>query len=336
MQYRELGRSGIQASVVGLGTWAIGGWMWGGTEEGEAIKAIQAGVDAGCNLVDTAPAYGFGCSEEIVGRAIRGRRDRVVLASKCGLVWDGTDGQHFFDSGAGNIGEGEIKYRVYRYLGRASVRREVEASLRRMRVDCIDLMQTHWQDPTTPISETMAELLKLQTEGKLRAIGACNLTAAQLETYSAAGLLAVDQELYSMLDRKKEQDLLPVCREKHIAFLAYSPLAQGLLTGRVGPEREFPVGDQRRNNPRFSVENRRRVVKMMQAFQPVADKHRVTLSQLTIAWTVHQSGVTHALVGARSPRQALENANAGALVLDAADLQLMADVLSATAKESAG
>ncbi len=328
MQTRPLGSSGIEASVVGLGTWAIGGWMWGGVEEAEAIQAIQANVAAGGNLIDTAPVYGFGRSEEIVGKAIRGRREQVVLASKCGLIWDAAKGVHFFDSGAAGIGVGEANYHVYRYLGPESIRREVEASLRRLQVDCIDLMQTHWQDGSTPIADSMACLLDLQRQGKIRAIGVSNVTPEQLDSYVAAGPVASVQELYSMLDRDQEAKLLPVCRHLGCAFLAYSPLAQGLLTGKIGPERVFPDGDQRRRKPRFSVENRQRVAAMLAQFQPVADRHRLTLSQLAIAWTVHQPGVTHALVGARTPEQALENAAAGNVRLTAEDLAQMAAALA--------
>lgn len=324
MRKTHLGGSEIEASVVGLGTWAIGGWMWGGTKEREAIMAIQAAIDAGCNLVDTAPAYGFGLSEELVGKAVRGRRDQVVLASKCGLVWDGARGEHFFDSGVHRIGEGKVVYRVYRCLRPDSLRHEVELSLQRMRVDCIDVMQTHWQDPTTPIEDTMSALMDLRSEGKIRAIGCSNATPAQMDAYRACGALDVDQEHYSMLDRAHEGDNLPYCARNEVAFLAYSPLAQGLLTGNITPDREFPEGDQRRENPRFSVDHRRRVSRLLDEFKPIAQGHGITISQLVIAWTVHQPGCTHALVGARTPEQARANAAAGDVTLSAAELATMA------------
>ena len=323
MKYRPLGRSDIQASVVGLGTWAIGGWMWGGTNETTAIRAIHAAIDAGINLIDTAPIYGFGRSEEIVGQAIAGRRDKVVLATKCGLVWDRERGEFFFHSDSKHPTDGTAKFKVYRYLGPNSIRDEIERSLKRLNTDYIDLYQTHWQEPTTPVEETMSALLKLKEQGKIRAIGVSNATVEQLAEYRRAGILDTDQEPYSMLDRKIERTNLAYCREHHMAVLAYSPLAQGLLTGKIGPDRQFAEGDLRNTQPRYSVENRRRVAAMLAEFQPVADRHNISLAQLAIAWTVTQPGLTHALCGARNPQQALENAAAGGVTLSKEDMSLL-------------
>lgn len=312
MRYRPLGQSGIQASVVGLGTWAIGGWMWGGTDEAKAIRAIHASLDAGVNLIDTAPAYGLGLSETLVAKAIAGRRDKVVLATKLGLVWHVQNGQHFFD---------EHGKAVHRYLGPESIRYEIEQSLSRLKTDYIDLYQTHWQDATTPIHETMKTLLDLKREGKIRAIGASNCTVDQLESYRKVGLLDSTQEKYSLLDRELEKDYLPFTQRNNIAMLAYSPLANGLLTGKIGPNRQFPPDDLRYNNPRFSVESRRTVQSFLNQIQPIAAGHQATLSQIVIAWTLAQPGVTHALVGARDAEQAIENARAGEITLSPRDLQ---------------
>lgn len=326
MLHRNLGASEIQASVVGLGTWAIGGWMWGGTDEADAIRAIHAGIDAGINLIDTAPIYGFGLSETIVGKAIADRRDKVVLATKCAMVWHVEKGEFLFDSDEKAIGAG--KHKVYKYLAPQSIRYEVEQSLARLGVDTIDLYQTHWQESTTPIADTMGELTKLKDEGKIRAIGASNATRAQLEEYSAAGTLDADQERYSMLDRAKETEELPHCAENNIAFLAYSPLALGILTGKIGPDRTFGEGDLRNDNPRFSTENRERVAAMLKGFDPLAEKHNVTMSQLVIAWTIRQFGCSHVLVGARNPQQAQENAAAGAVDLTEEDVSAMDAVIA--------
>jgi aryl-alcohol dehydrogenase-like predicted oxidoreductase len=329
MRYRELGSSGIEASVVAFGAWAVGGWMWGGVEEQGAIAAINAAVDAGVNFIDTAPIYGFGRSEELVGKAIAGRRDEVVLATKCGLVWDVEKGDFFFQSDEEIIrkdGSGNIK--VYRYLGPESIRREVEASLKRLGTDHIDLYQTHWQESTTPIADAMEELLRLREEGKIRAVGVSNVTASQLEEYRAVGDVASDQEQYSMLFRKHEGSLLPYCEQNNLAFLAYSPLAQGLLTGKVGPDRVFAEGDQRAGRPRFSVENRAKVAAMLAKFKPIAEGHDLTLAQLAVAWTVQQPGCSHALVGARSPEQAVENAAAGGVELSKEELATMAAAIA--------
>ena len=322
MQYRSLGKSGIEAAVVGLGAWAIGGWMWGGADEAESIRAIHAAIDAGMNLIDTAPVYGFGRSEEVVGKAIRDRRDKVVLATKCGLVWHEERGELFFASDEKHPTEdGQIK--VHRYLAPGTIRHEVEWSLKRLGTDCIDLLQTHWQDSTTPIVATMHTLMELKKEGKIRAIGCSNATPAQMDEYRAAGQLDVDQELFSMLDRRQERENLPYCAKYKIAFLAYSPLAQGLLTGKIGPERAFQDGDQRRGKPRFSSENRQKIQRLVDTFCPIAEGHGVSVGQLAIAWTVSQKGCTHALVGARTARQAAENAKAGAVELTTGELQAM-------------
>jgi methylglyoxal reductase len=322
MKYRTLGKSGIEASVVGVGTWAIGGWMWGGADEAESVRAIHAAIDAGVNLIDTAPVYGFGLSEKAVGKAIRDRRDKVVLATKCGLVWHEERGEFFFASDEKHPrDEGQIK--VYRYLAPDTIRREVEWSLKRLGTDRIDLLQTHWQDSTTPIADTMHTLMELKKEGKIRAIGCSNATPEQMDEYRAAGQLDVDQELFSMLDRKHQRENLPYCAKHKIAFFAYSPLAQGLLSGKIGPERTFQDGDQRRDKPRFSAENREKIQRLLDLFRPIAERHGISLGQLTIAWTLSQKGCTHALVGARTARQAVENAKAGAVDLPREELRAM-------------
>lgn len=320
MQQRPLGPSGIPASVVGLGTWAIGGWMWGGTEESQSIRAIHAAIDAGVTLIDTAPIYGFGVSESIVGKAIRDRRERVVLATKCSMVCDPTRGQFKFRSTAlGHDPRGHVVIHIH--SSRQSIRQEIEDSLARLQTDRIDLYQTHWQDPTTPIEETMRALVELKREGKIRAIGVCNASVADMEQYRKAGTLDSDQEKYSMLARSIEREQLPYCRHWGMAVLAYSPLALGLLTGKIGPQRQFNPGDLRRDHPQFSVENRQRVAEMLQKMRPIAEAHGVTLGQLVIAWTFHQPGLTHVLCGARDPAQALENAAAGDVRLSAEEVQ---------------
>ncbi|MFB3786850.1 MAG: aldo/keto reductase [bacterium] len=320
MKTRPLGASGIEATVIGLGTWAIGGWMWGGTEEKASIAAIQAGIDHGITLIDTAPAYGLGYAEEIVGKAIAGRRDQVIVATKCGLAWHTAKGTHFFN---------ENGKPVHRYLGAESVRYETEQSLKRLKIDCIDLMQTHWQDHTTPIAETMSALMDLKREGKIRAIGVSNATVAQMEEYRQAGQLDTDQEKYSMLDRQLEKEILPYCLKHNIAMLAYSPLALGALSGKIGPDRKFSGDDQRISDPRFSVENRKKIMALLNEFKPFAAKYGLTIAQLVIAWTIAQPGLTHALAGARNPEQAIENAKAGEVTLAAEDIQAINQILAA-------
>jgi aryl-alcohol dehydrogenase-like predicted oxidoreductase len=311
MQFRALGESGIKASVIGLGTWAIGGRPGRGTDETQSIRTIQQAIASGINLIDTAPVYGLGLAEEIVGKAIADRRREVILATKCGLVWKTDKGSYFFD---------EYDTKVYKYLGAGSIRWEIDQSLKRLKTDYIDLYQTHWQDETTPIEETMGVLMDLKNEGKIRAIGVSNAVADDLRRYQSIGPVDSDHELYNMLDRDIENEHVPFCHENNIAILAYSPLCKGLLTGKVGPERTFADTDLRKHDPRFSRENRIAVAEMLDAYKPITLRHRLTLGQVALAWTVAQPGITHALVGARSPEQASENAQAGEVTLTEEEL----------------
>jgi aryl-alcohol dehydrogenase-like predicted oxidoreductase len=309
---------GLQASAVGLGTWAIGGWMWGGTDDAAAEDAIRAGLDAGITLVDTAPAYGLGHAEEVVGRALKGRRDQVVIATKCGLVWHAQRGPYFFSQGG---------HAVHRDLSPAAIRHEVEASLRRLQTERIDLYITHWQDPTTPIPETVATLKALQAEGKILAFAASNTSPDDLAAYRAAGGIAAVQEEYSMLERRIEATHLPACREAGIAVMGYSVLGLGLLSGGITADRVFSGDDQRRDNPRFSPENRAKVDRLMQVIRTIAEDHGASPSQIVIAWTLAQPGLTFALCGARNPAQARENAAAGRLRLSETDLKHITDAI---------
>jgi len=319
MLTRTIGASGISASAIGLGTWAIGGWMWGGTDEAQSIDTIRASIDEGVSLIDTAPAYGKGLSEEIVGKAIKGRRDKVVLATKLGLVWHTKKGNHFFDYDGAP---------VHRYLGADSVVYEVEQSLRRLGTDHIDHYITHWQDPTTPVTETMEALDRLKTQGKIRSIGASNVSVADVEAYLAAGQLDAVQQEYSMVARDMEQDLLPFSAENNVSVLSYSSLALGLLSGKIGPDRVFTGDDQRKDNPRFSLGNRRKVAALMEAIRPIAEAHDAGEAQIVIAWTLQQPGITFSLCGARSPQQARENAQAGRIRLSGQEINQISEAAS--------
>lgn len=325
MQYRQLGNSGIKTSAVGFGAWAIGGWMWGGADEDDAVAAIHASLDRGVTLIDTAPMYGYGRSEQIVGRAIRGRRDKVVLATKCGLIWDREEGVFHFHSDAKGASPRPAEYRVFKCLKPASIAEEIERSLKNLGTDCIDLYQTHWQDPSTPIADTLSGLEKLKQQGKIRAIGISNANLDQLKEW---GAIDSDQEKYSMLDRGMEQDgRLAHCRENNVAVLAYSPLANGLLTGKISPERKFNEGDLRRMNPRFGRKGLEKIAALLAEFQPIAERHSATIPQVVIAWTIAQPGITVALCGARNPAQATENAAAGDIRLAAEEIEAMSQAI---------
>ena len=292
MQFRQLGNTNIKVSAVAMGTWAIGGgpW-WGQTDDDESIRAVQAAIDAGITLIDTAPAYGFGRSEEVVGRAIRGRRDKVVLATKCGLWWNDERGGLFFKMDGKD---------VRRSLRPETLREELELSLRRFGTDCIDLYQTHWQsmpeDPT-PIADTMATLVDMKRQGKIRAIGVSNVTIAQMDEYRAAGELASNQPRYSMLDRAIEPEIRDYCLAHHVSILAYSPLEQGLLTGKIGMDRKLTDTEARNAIPWFKPEARQRILNMLAGWRDLTDRHHCTLAQLVIAWTIAQPGITAALCG---------------------------------------
>jgi aryl-alcohol dehydrogenase-like predicted oxidoreductase len=327
MLYRELGSSGIDVSAVGFGAWAIGGWMWGGADEDQAIAAIHAAIDHGINLVDTAPIYGYGRSEEIVGRAIRGRRDKVVLATKCGMIWDREEGEFFFHGNQEGISFRASEKKIYKCLRPDSIRAELERSLTRLGTTHVDLYQTHWQESTTPIADTMAALLKLKEQGKIRAIGVSNASLDQLQAY---GAIDSDQEKYSMLDRELETNgTLEYCRRQKIAVLAYSPLANGLLTGKIRPDRQFGSGDLRKGNRRFTPANITRVNDLLEQLRPMAERHQATVSQLVIAWTAMRPGMTCVLCGARDPQQAIENAAAGGVTLSPDELQTIGEVVHA-------
>ncbi|PQO47309.1 aldo/keto reductase [Blastopirellula marina] len=332
MKTRPLGKSGIEASVVAFGAWAIGGWTWGGADEKESIAAIHAFLDAGGSLIDTAPVYGFGYSEEVVGKAIADRRDKVVLATKCSMRWDLSEQQKEraakrFSTTKDNVdwsGEKTAEsFDVYIYSGRDGIREEVERSLKRLQTDVIDLYQTHWQMDATPIEERMGALEELKQEGKIRAIGVSNANPKQIDEYQKFGQIDSDQEKYSMLDRGMEEKNLAKCAADDIAFLAYSPLAQGLLTGKITPEREYGEGDQRRFKERFKPYNVRKVMAMLEQMQPIAVRHKISLAQLTMAWTLTQRGCSHVLCGARTPQQAIDNAGAGEVELAAEEIAVI-------------
>jgi methylglyoxal reductase len=324
MNTRPLGNSGLRASVVGLGTWVLGGGaIWGTeTDDGESIRAIHAALDAGINLIDTAPAYGWGRSEEVVGRALKGRRDKVIVATKCGL-WTDDDRGSFFTEFDGRI--------MRRSLRPDTIAIEIERSLKRLGVDCIDLYQTHWPSVPpdfTPIADTLACLLKLRDAGKIRAIGMCNVSLNQLKENLRFGSGAVvsNQFRYSMLHRDPERDILPSCAEHRVATLTYMSLEQGLLTGKVGMDRVFKPAEFRSNeawNPWLPRANRRRVLDLLASWTDLTRKYNCTLTQLVIAWTVAQPNVTHALVGGRTVKQVEENARGGQLVLESPDVARM-------------
>lgn len=317
MQYRQLGTCDLKLPVVTFGAWAIGGWMWGGTDDAAALRAIDAAIDAGITCIDTAPTYGMGHSERIVGKAIAGKRDKVLIATKCGVRWDLAEGSRAMDT---KDNEGK-PCTLYRCLRPNSIRHECEQSLRRLSVDEIDLYQCHWPDPTTPIADSMGTLLALQQEGKIRHIGVSNYSVEMMETCLAEGNIVSNQPKYNALERDIEADILPFCCAHNVGILAYSPIAQGLLTGAVSLERRFAAGDARADKPLFKAQNRAKILAMLEKVRPIADGHGATLGQLFTAWLLVQPGMTSALVGARTAEQVIENAKAAEVRLAADEVQ---------------
>lgn len=305
MEYRKIGNTDLSVSVVTFGAWAAGGWMWGGTERKDAVQAIRASYDLGVTSIDTAPIYGQGTSEEIVGEAIKDLpRDKVQILTKYGMRWDVAKGDFGFKS-KDNQGK-DID--IYKYAGRESIIKECEDSLRRLGTDYIDLYQIHWPDVTTPIQETMEAVAQLVKEGKVRYAGVCNYNVAQMQEAEKYVQLVSNQVPYSMVKRDIEADVIPYCLENGKSILAYSPLERGLLTGKMKPGYQFGEGDHRANLYFFQDENLKRTNEFLQKIKPLADQKNASLSQLVIRWTVEQPGITIALVGARNAEQAIQNA----------------------------
>ncbi len=316
MEYRILGDTDLKISAITFGAWAAGGWMWGGSDRREAVKAIRSAFDHGVTSIDTAPIYGQGTSEEIVGEAIRGiPRDEVQILTKFGMRWDLAKGDFAMHS-KDNRGK-EID--IYKYAGRESIKKEVEDSLKRLGIDYIDLYQIHWPESTTPIQETFETVAELIREGKVRYAGVCNYNVAQMEEARKAVPLASNQVPYSMVNRGIEAETVPYCLENNMSILAYSPLERGLLTGKMTPGQVFEEGDHRAQNPFFTDESISRTNAFLKKIQPIAEAKGVSLAQLVLKWTIEQPGITIALAGARNEKQSVQNAGAADIVLSKAE-----------------
>src|SRR6266851_2296079 len=285
MELANIPGTSLKVSPVAIGTWAIGGWMWGGTDEAESIATIRAAVEHGINVIDTAPAYGFGRSEEIVGKAIAedDLRSRVLIATKTGLEWAGGE--------------------VFRNASRARILREVEDSLRRLRTDHIDIYQVHWPDPLVAIEESAEAMRTLFEQGKIRAIGVSNFSVGQMERFRRVAPLHVLQSPYNLLERGIEADILPYCRKHKIATLGYGALCRGLLSGRMRPDTKFDGDDLRRNDPKFLEPRFAQYLAAVERLDRLAQQRfGKRIIHLAIRWMLDQ-GITAALWGARRPDQ---------------------------------
>lgn len=300
METIDLNGDGLQASRIGLGTWAIGGWMWGGTDEAESIRTIQSAPDQGVTLIDTAPVYGFGRSEEIVGKAVKqgNLRDRVVLATKCALAWDDQGG-------------------VVRNASKKRILKEADDSLTRLQTDVIDLLQVHWPDPTVDVRETAEAMAELKEAGKIRAVGVSNFTPEQMDAFSEVVAIDVAQNPYNLFERQIDDDLLPWARQHDTRLLAYGALCRGLLSGRMHADREFPGDDLRNNDPKFQQPRFDQYLAAVNELEDFAQQHYGKhVLDLSIRWLLDQYEYAFALWGARTPDQLNAVANVPGWHLD--------------------
>jgi aryl-alcohol dehydrogenase-like predicted oxidoreductase len=313
MQMRQLGNTDSHLTTVGLGTWAIGGpWQygWGPQDDDEAIAAILKALDIGINWIDTAPAYGLGHSEELVGKALKQVRHKPFMATKCGLLWN------------------EKKEKVS-CLKRESIRQECHASLKRLGVEVIDLYQVHWPDPDEDIEEAWEEMAKLADEGKVRFIGVSNYNVEQIKRVQKIHPVTSLQPPYSMIHREVEDELLGYCAQNNIGVLAYSPMQRGLLTGKFSQERlaALAIDDHRRRNPDFHDPQFTATLQLVDKLKEIARRNGKTCAQLAISWVLRRPEITAAIAGARRPAQIVETAPASDWTLSQQDIDEIEQLL---------
>jgi len=286
METAKIPGTDLQFSRIGLGTWAMGGWMWGGTDENESIRTILSAIDRGITLIDTAPVYGFGKSEEIVGKALEsaGVRQRVLLATKVGLDW--ANGEPF------------------RNASRTRIFAEIDASLKRLRTDVIDIYQVHWPDPMTPIDETAEAMATLFKQGKIRAIGVSNFSPAQMNDFGLVAPIHSAQPPYNLFERGIERNVLPYCERDGIAVIAYGAICRGLLSGRIDLDTKFEGDDLRATDPKFRAPRFKQYLEAVRLLDRFArENYAKRVIHLALRWVLDQPGVTSALWGARHPGQ---------------------------------
>lgn len=312
MEKVQLPASDVKITPITFGAWAIGGWFWGGSDEQESIQAIEAAIANGMTTIDTAPVYGFGQSEEFVAKAIKGKRSKVEILTKFGLVWNNKSGQLHYEKTFDNDGN-EVS--LYRFGRKESVIQECEDCLRRLGTDYIDLFQQHWPDNTSPIEETMEALEILKTQGKIRAGGVSNYSRNEFEKAGQFFELSSNQVPYSMVNRGIEAEVVPYCISNDKAIIVYSPLQRGVLTGKITSDYKFNDGDHRPSTPFFQEPNLSTINKFLAKIKSIADYQKATLAQLVLKWTLQQPGITCVLAGARNEKQVLENIKATEVLL---------------------
>ena len=319
MEYVTMNGLNREVSRIGLGTWSIGGFMWGGTDEHEALETIRAALEHGISLIDTAPVYGLGRAEELVGRALAqyGKREEIIIATKVGLEWRG--GQ------------------VYRNSTRARILKEIDQSLRRLQTDYIDIYQVHWPDPVVPIEETAAAMYQLYKQGKIRAIGVSNYSLEQMNVFRCAAPLHTAQPPYNLFERGVERDVLPYCRIHGVSTLTYGSLCRGLLSGKMKPETEFRGDDVRKMDPKFQQPRYTQYLIAVERLDRFAqENYGKRVLELAIRWTLDQPFVAVALWGARHPNQLRPIADVGGWKLDLAALKAIDEIVRESISDPAG
>jgi len=319
MEFITINGTDLRTSRIGLGTWAMGGWMWGGADEEESIRTIHTALDKGINLIDTAPVYGFGRSEEIVGHAVEqwGGREKVIIATKVGLEWhDGV---------------------VFRNATRERINREIEDSLRRLRTSYIDLYQIHWPDPSAPIGDTADAMRRLLEQGKIRAIGVSNFSPEQMDAFRAVAPLHTNQPPYNLFERQIEQEVLPHTRRNSIGTLAYGALCRGLLSGKMRPDSEFSGDDLRKVDPKFRPPRYAQYLRAVERLDSFArEKYGKRVIHLAMRWLLDQPGVNAALWGARHPQQMMPMDDMLEWSLSADAMRAIDQILRETITDPAG
>jgi aryl-alcohol dehydrogenase-like predicted oxidoreductase len=319
MEFTPISGTEFTASRIALGTWAVGGTMWGGSEEQESVRTIHAALDRGINLIDTAPVYGFGRSEEIVGKALaqNGRREKVILATKVGIEWRNGS--------------------LVRNTSRERILREVEDSLRRLQTSYIDIYQVHWPDPLVPIEETAETMSRLFQEGKIRAVGVSNYSPQQMDRFRAVAPLHTDQPPYNLFERQIDRDVLPYLRENGIGTLVYGPLCRGLLTGKMKADTQFTGDDLRKVDPKFQPPRFEQYLRAVELLDQFAQKnYGKRVIDLAIRWALDQPGVSVALWGARHPEQVQTVDNVDGWKLDADALKAICGIVRDTVSDPIG
>jgi aryl-alcohol dehydrogenase-like predicted oxidoreductase len=319
MEYSKMNGLNRKVSRIGLGTWAIGGFMWGGTDEQEALETIRAALEHGISLIDSAPVYGLGRAEEIVGRALAkyGKREEVIIATKVGLEWRGNQ--------------------VFRNATRARLVKEIDDSLRRLQTDYIDIYQVHWPDPLVPIEETAAAMHQLYKQGKIRAIGVSNYSLEQMNVFRHLAPLHTAQPPYNLFERGVERDVLPYCRTRGVSTLTYGSLCRGLLSGKMKPDTAFSGDDVRKMDPKFQQPRYAQYLKAVERLDRFAqENYGKRVLELAVRWTLDQPFVTVALWGARHPKQLAPIADVGGWKLDLAALKAIDEIVRESVTDPVG